>query len=154
WRRRCPPPSCCSRNRCRSWRRTRPRRTCPNAGWWAVRRDWRISRAWCAGTWPPPTAAARRSPPCRTAGTSAAACASDGRARLACESRRDLPPSLTLPLKGGGNPRRRHRALAPSPLEGEGWCGGYGGGDACHVKRTLELELVALAEQAAHQEDE
>ena len=40
-----------------------------------------------------------------------------------------LPPTLTLPHKGGGN--GFNSAPAPSPLMGEGWGGGddFGGGD-------------------------
>jgi hypothetical protein len=35
-----------------------------------------------------------------------------------------IPPSLTLPLKGGGDFYRLHNSSSPSPLEGEGGVGG------------------------------
>src|SRR5262249_11798176 len=48
-----------------------------------------------------------------------------------------IPLTLSLPLEGGGNPLGRHRASAPSPLEGEGWGGGYHYDQPHHDQMTL-----------------
>ncbi len=60
---------------------------------------------------------------------------------------RNSPPTLALPLKGRGN-ETRHRSFSPSPLEGEGWGGGY------LAKLCLSLCLgTALLASSAHAAD-
>src|SRR5215831_13793414 len=61
------------------------------------------------------------------------------------------PPSLSLPLKGGGDRKKN-----PSPLKGEGW----GGGDLSRASRIFQgllcstlLGIGALAAPAAHAAD-